>query len=135
MKRDEIVALVRYRMDQADTALVDAQYLIDGNKGVASIVNRSYYAMYYAALGLLQTIGKTPSKHAGVLNLFNTEFILSNQLPRSLGRDIHEVFELRLKMDYRALIVLEPKQACATYEKAKAYVEAVKQYLIQHGWL
>jgi hypothetical protein len=37
----------------------DARFLLDGNRGPQSIVNRSYYAMFYAALALMQNIGKT----------------------------------------------------------------------------
>jgi uncharacterized protein (UPF0332 family) len=32
--------------------------------------------MFYAALALLQTTGKVPRRHRGVLSLFDTEFVL-----------------------------------------------------------
>ena len=67
MKNHEIDALVRYRLEQADAALADARFLLEGNRSPQSIVNRAYYAMFYAALALLQKVGKVPSKHAGPL--------------------------------------------------------------------
>ena len=76
MKNDEITTLIKYRLEQAQTALNDAKFLLDGNRSPQSIVNRAYYAMFYAALALLQKIGTVPSKHTGVISLFDTEFVL-----------------------------------------------------------
>ena len=72
MSREEIQALVNYRLEQAQTALEDGKFLLEGGRSLQSIVNRTYYAMFYAALALLQKIGKVPSKHTGVISLFDT---------------------------------------------------------------
>jgi uncharacterized protein (UPF0332 family) len=87
MKEDDIAELVRYRLEQARAALEDARFLLDGNRSPQSIVNRSYYAMFYAALALLQTTGRVPSKHSGVTSLFDTEFVLKGAFPHDLSRD------------------------------------------------
>lgn len=52
MKGEDITALINYRLEQARTALDDAKFLLDGNRSPQSIVNRAYYAMFYAALAL-----------------------------------------------------------------------------------
>jgi uncharacterized protein (UPF0332 family) len=62
MSGEETPELITHRLEQAETALDDAKYLLDGKRSPQSIVNRSYYAMFYAALALLQNIGKVPSK-------------------------------------------------------------------------
>jgi len=69
MSRKEILALVKYRLEQAQTALEDGKFLLEGGRSPQSIVNRAYYAMFYAALALLQQIGKVPSRHTGVISL------------------------------------------------------------------
>jgi len=58
MKKEEIATLVKYRLEQAQITLADARFLLDGNRSPQSIVNRSYYAMFYAALALMQNIGR-----------------------------------------------------------------------------
>ncbi len=83
MKVEEIEILIKHRLEQAREALDDAKYLIDGNRSPQSIVNRSYYAMFYAALALLQNISKAPSKHSGVISLFDTEFVMKGYFPKS----------------------------------------------------
>ena len=60
MNGDETIYLIRHRLEQAQVALDDAKSLLDGNRSPQSILNRSYYAMFYAALALLQKIGKVP---------------------------------------------------------------------------
>jgi uncharacterized protein (UPF0332 family) len=76
MSREEIMALVNYHLERAQTALEDGKFLLEGGRSPQSIINRAYYAMFYAALALLQKIGKVPSKHTGVISLFDTEFVV-----------------------------------------------------------
>jgi uncharacterized protein (UPF0332 family) len=45
LKDDEIATLIKYRLEQAQTALNDAKFLLEGNRSPQSIVNRAYYAM------------------------------------------------------------------------------------------
>jgi len=75
MKEEEVANLIKYRLEQAQTALEDARFLLEGDRSPQSIVNRAYYAMFYAVLALLQKIGKVPSKHTGVISIFDTEFV------------------------------------------------------------
>jgi len=88
---DEVVT---GRLQQARTALEDAKFLLEGKRSPQGIVNRAYYAMFYAALALLEMIGKVPSKHAGVISLFDTEFVLKGEFHKDLSRDFHRAFEL-----------------------------------------
>ena len=103
MKSVEIETLIRYRLEQAQAALDDAKYLIDGNRSPQSIVNRSYYAMFYAALALLQKICKAPSKHSGVISLFDKEFVMKGIFPKDLSKDFHRAFEFRQTVDYKII--------------------------------
>ena len=105
MKREEVIVLIKHRVEQAQTALTDAQFLSDGNRSPQSIVNRSYYAMFYAALALMQNIGKVPSKHVGVISHFDKEFAAKEIFNRELSRDFHKAFEMRQVADYK---IIEP---------------------------
>lgn len=131
MKDEEVSSLVQYRIEQARTALDDAQFLFDGNRSLQSIVNRAYYAMFYSALALLQKIGKVPSKHTGVVSLFDTEFIVTGIFPKELSKDFHKAFELRQVSDYRTSIPLSRERTEETLAKAKQFTDAVKRYLAE----
>jgi uncharacterized protein (UPF0332 family) len=129
LKSDDINTLVKYRLEQAQTALDDAKFLYDGKRSSQSIVNRAYYAMFYAALALLQKIGKVPSKHTGVISLFDTEFVLKGIFPKELSKDFHKLFELRQVSDYKTSEDITALQADDTVKKAGVFVESVKKHI------
>ena len=129
MKSKEIEILVKHRLEQALEALEDAKYLIEGNRSPQSIVNRSYYAMFYAALALLQKISKAPSKHSGVISLFDKEFVMRGIFEKEISKDFHKAFELRQSIDYRIIKAIPAEQANQIWQKAVNFVEAVKNYL------
>jgi uncharacterized protein (UPF0332 family) len=128
MKSKEIEILIKHRLEQARQALDDAKYLIDGNRSPQSIVNRSYYAMFYAALALLQKISKAPSKHSGVISLFDKEFVMRGIFEKDLSKDFHKAFELRQSIDYRIIKPIPTEQANQIWQKAALFVQAVEHY-------
>lgn len=131
MKSKEIEILVKRRLEQAQEALDDAKYLIDGNRSPQSIVNRSYYAMFYAALALLQKISKAPSKHSGVISLFDREFVMSGIFEKEISKDFHKAFELRQSIDYKIIKPISADKANQIWQKAGNFVQTVRHYLIR----
>jgi uncharacterized protein (UPF0332 family) len=130
MKKDDAIAeLIHYRMQQAETTVADAHCLLNGNGSPQSVINRSYYAMFYAALALMLRIGKTFSKHSGVIGAFDKEFIHKGLLPKELSVDLHKAFELRQEHDYRTIAEPASEEAEATLRKAERFVSAVRQFL------
>ena len=129
MKEQEIASLVRHRLEQAQTALEDARYLLEGDRSPQGIVNRAYYAMFYAMLALLQKIRKVPSKHTGAISLFDTEFVVKGEFPRELSKVLHKAFELRQVSDYTTLKHITKERAQETLNSATQFVKAAKSYL------
>ena len=130
MKNKEIEILIKHRLEQAHEALDDAKYLIDGNRSPQSIVNRSYYAMFYATLALLQKIAKVPTKHSGVISLFDREFVMKGIFDKSLSKDFHRAFELRQSVDYKIIKPIPTVKANEIWQKADNFVQSVEHYLI-----
>ncbi|MBI5373879.1 MAG: HEPN domain-containing protein [Candidatus Schekmanbacteria bacterium] len=87
--------------------------------------------MYYAVLALLQKIGKIPSKHTGVISLFDTEFVLKGIFSKELSKDFHKAFELRQVSDYKTLTPISLDKTEDTLNKAEKFVAAVRCYLIK----
>ena len=129
MKPQEIEILIKYRLEQAKATLDDAKYLLDGNRSPQSIVNRSYYAMFYAALALLQKISKVPSKHSGVISLFDKEFVMKGIFTKDLSKDFHKAFELRQTVDYKIIKPITLDRAKETWNKAVYFVKDIERYL------
>ena len=130
MKPGDIKILIRYRLEQAQVALDDAKYLLGGDRSPQSIVNRSYYAMFYAALALMQKISKAPSKHSGVISLFDKEFVMKGIFEKELSKDFHKAFELRQTIDYKVIKNIGLDKASEIYQKAVLFVKEVDKYLL-----
>ena len=125
--------LARYRMQQAAESLDEASFLLVGGKSARSVVNRAYYAMFYAVLALLVYEEFSSSKHSGVLSYFNRRFIKGEIFDKSLGLAVNKAFELRQRVDYRERVELTQEQATQLLDQADRFVEAVRAYLVAMG--
>jgi len=122
-------ALIEYRLERAHEALDDARLILAKKGSHASVVNRAYYAMFYAALALLITIDRGSSKHQGVIALFDENFIKKNILPKELGKLFHRAFEMRQAGDYRDMLVVTEEQAADAVNSAIKFVNAIEEKL------
>lgn len=123
--------LSNYRIKQAEESLDEAGFLLDGKKSPRSIINRAYYAMFYAVLALLVYEQYSSSKHSGILSFFNKRFIKEGIFQENLGRSINKAFELRQRGDYRENIDLSYDQVEPFIIEAEVFIKAVKDYLQQ----
>jgi uncharacterized protein len=92
--------LSSYRLSQARDSLREADVLQREEMNLRSVMNRLYYAMFYAVLALLQTKQLGTSKHSGAIALFDREFVKPGIFPKELSKALHRAFELRQKGDY-----------------------------------
>lgn len=125
--------LTRYRMQQATESLDEARFLLNGGKSARSVVNRAYYAMFYAVLALLVYEEFSSSKHSGVLSYFNRRFIKGKVFDKSVGLALNKAFELRQRVDYRERIELTKEQATQILDQADRFVDAVTAHLATTG--
>lgn len=124
-------ALIQRRLEQARQTLRDALMLSDLQGSPVSIVNRSYYAIFYATLALIGTLKKDvdTSKHKGVIAVFNQEFVKSGIFPKEMGRSLRQAFEARQEGDYREASKLDEQTARETLLAASEFIASVEQYL------
>ena len=123
--------LVRYRIKQAEETLADAEAMKKGGLSTRSIVNRAYYAMFYALLGLLMKtniIVKT-SKHSGIISMFDQAFILSGKMEKDFSKSLHKMFNLRQIADYKELVVISPEDAEDALKQAAGFVQDIKRII------
>ena len=86
--------------------------------------------MFYATLALLQMISRAPSKHSGVISLFDKEFVMKGIFDKALSRDFHRAFELRQSVDYKIIKPISNDKAEEIWQKAVNFVNAIEKYLI-----
>jgi uncharacterized protein (UPF0332 family) len=126
---------VQARIGQAVESLEEAQTLLQAGRSGRSIVSRSYYPMFYGVLALPQTINRIPRKHQGAISLFDREFVHKGLLSRELSADLHRLFEARQQDDYQKLEPVSLDEATAAIDAAERFLDAVREYLTQAGYL
>jgi uncharacterized protein (UPF0332 family) len=122
-------ALIQLRLENARKTLKDAHTLFEQGGTPASIVNRGYYAMFYATLAMLVTVDRHSAKHSGVIALFDKEFVKENIIPKELSRMLHQAFESRIEGDYQDNTTVDRHLAAEILESADKFVRAIEDQL------
>lgn len=122
--KQEFSVLAKYRLERAKNTLMDAKkYFVDATS--ESTVNRIYYAMFYAVNALLITRGLASSKHSGVRALFNKEFVNKGLVEKDLGKFYAEMFDKRLKSDYRDFVEFQKEDVEVWLKMAEEFIEKI----------
>lgn len=132
MKPGQLEDLLRYRMQQAYETLHEGEILLN-EVALRGVINRAYYAMFYALLALLATKQLGTSKHSSALSLFDREFVKVGIFPRELSRSLHLAFERRQTHDYGEIIKIDLQMATETLTQANTFVLAIEAYLRSIG--
>jgi uncharacterized protein (UPF0332 family) len=116
-------------MQQAEDSLDEARFLFEGHKSTRSVINRIYYAMFYAILALLIYEPFGSSKHTAVLSYFNLNFVKKGLMPIELGRAVNKAFDLRQRADYRELPNITQAQVEPYFVQTRRFIDAVRDLL------
>jgi uncharacterized protein (UPF0332 family) len=124
-------ALVAYRLREAEETLADARTILEAGGSTRTVINRSYYAMFYGVLALFIQEGTDirTSKHAGVIGLFDREFVHTGKFPVEYSRMLHRLFDARQESDYKEFIQYSPEEARKFFEMAETFLGGVREFL------
>ena len=126
--------LLAYRLKQAEETLSDAEKMMENRLSPRSIINRAYYAVFYSILALFLSrniIIKT-SKHAGIISIFDKEFIHTNKIDKGYSKILHKLFEARQEGDYKELAEWSADDAAKFVGLARDFLSAMRK-VIEEG--
>jgi len=125
---EEINQAVQLRLEQARETLEEADALRE-HELWRGVINRSYYAMFYAvlALGVYKQI--ILSKHSQAIAFFDKEFVKTGIFPRALSRSLHLGFDQRQVNDYGDIWAVNQEEAETIFSEARLFVESVDAFL------
>ncbi len=120
--------LADYRLKQAQDTLRDAEAMLKSKLSSQSIINRAYYAMFYAVLALFikNNIDLKTSKHAGVIAIFDKEFVHTGKFAKKYSKILHKAFEIRQEGDYKELVVFTQGDAGELVALAKEFLSHIR---------
>ena len=122
-------ALFSYRLRQAEETLSDARKMLEDKLSPRSILNRAYYSLFYAVLALLlkaDTDLKT-SKRAGIISIFDREFIHTGKIDKHYSKILHKMFQARQEGDYKEFVEWSHEDASEFVELATEFLEGIKK--------
>ena len=123
-------ALIEYRLTQARDSIREADVLDQSGMSRRSVMNRLYYAMFYAVLALLQEKEMGTSKHSGAIALFDREFVKTGAFPKEMSKALHRAFELRQKGDYMEEAEVTADDVAEIRPVAEQFVESAERFLL-----
>lgn len=129
--KEDLLALIKYRLEEAENSIKEAEVLLREGMSLRSVMNRLYYAMFYSVLALLQEKELGTSKHYGAISLFDREFIKGGIFDKELSKTLHRAFELRQKGDYMEQAEVTKNDVDEMLPKTKDFVSKVKGYLLK----
>ena len=123
--------LFSYRMQQAEETLLDAEAMLRNNLSPRSIINRAYYAVFYAVLALFidKDINLKTSKHAGVISIFDRKFVHTEIIEKHYSKILHRMFEIRQECDYKELSEMSYDDAIRSVEDARTFLDNIKELI------
>lgn len=96
-----------------------------------SVINRAYYTMFYAVLALIvySDINIKTSRHAGVISIFDKDFIRTGKIDKRFSEMLHNAFDARLEADYADLIEPTREEAVEHVQNAKAFLDCIEEMI------
>jgi uncharacterized protein (UPF0332 family) len=121
---EEIKQAILLRVGQARETLEEAEALREHGLW-RGVINRSYYAMFYAVLALGVSMQVVLSKHSQAIAFFDKEFVKTKIFPRELSRSLHLGFDQRQVTDYGDIWTVSKEEAETVFSEARLFVESI----------
>jgi uncharacterized protein (UPF0332 family) len=123
-------ALLAYRVRQMHETLTDAEKMLEQGMSPRSVVNRAYYAMFYAILALFirTDVRINTSRHSAVIAIFDKEFVHPGKIEKNYSKMLHSLFDARQEFDYKEL-------ADPTLEETEERVRMAREFITRVKFL
>jgi uncharacterized protein (UPF0332 family) len=125
---------IQQYMTQAQYMLSVAQDNLEADH-FGSSINRSYYAVFYAASALLSAIGEARAKHQGVLGAFRQHFIKNGLWSVEFSHIYGRILADRERSDYDIFLPVSHADAEVDLQDARRFVAEAEKWLAGKGWL
>ena len=130
MTEEEKKVLIGKRLSRATESFEVAEEMYGKHNLFA--VNRYYYAMFYAASGVLIFEGFLTKTHKGVITEFNRLLVKNGKFTREEGKLLTRLFQWRTKGDYDDDAEFTTDQLDSIRQPIRKFLTHVELYLSEH---
>ncbi len=119
-------ALIKYRLDKANQALKEADFLASSDFFDAAI-NRLYFAVYYAACALMLRDDVEAYTHNDIKRMLSLKFILKGELDRDYGKIYQILFNCYQTVEYEDFTYYDKESFEELQPLAKKFINEVSR--------
>ena len=122
---EDWTAFVRYRLEKSEETYQAAQVLYEAAQW-NSVVNRLYYACFYAASAILLHGHISAKSHAGIIGQFSENIVRSGEVSIDDFRVYSKLLNWRTKGDYSDLYDFNKEDIDMVMLPARHFIDQVK---------
>ncbi len=116
---------IKYRLEKAEETLFAAKVLIE-NRLWNSVINRLYYACFYAINALLVSNNISAKTHNGVKTQFFLNFIKTGLIDKKYSLLYSDLFDWRQKGDYNDFFDFKEEDVLPLFEPCNELINTIK---------
>ena len=125
---EEKKAIVIYRLEKADDALVEAKDCASMDHWTLA-ANRLYYAAYYVSSALLISSGHAAKTHEGTIGMIGQHYVRSGILSNDDGILLARLQNMRHTGDYDDFLDWTKEDVEPYIPKVETYIDKVKSII------
>lgn len=119
---------IKYRFHRSEESFEEALILSENGRWNA-VINRLYYACFYAVIALLIKNDIKTQSHDGARSQFGLHFIKTGKIDKSYGKLFTKLFDFRQKGDYGDLFDYDENIARPLIGQVKEFIEEIKRHI------
>lgn len=119
---------IKYRYHRSEESFEEAIILSENGRWNA-VINRLYYACFYAVIALLIKNDIETQSHDGARTQFGLHFIKTGKIDKSYGKLFSKLFDYRQKGDYGDLYDYDENIARPLIGQVKEFIEEIKRHI------
>ena len=128
MKIENQDGYINYRFQRSKETYEEALILAKEERWNA-VINRLYYACFYAVIALLIKNDIETRSHDGARTQFGLNFIKTEKLDRNFGKLFSKLFDYRQKGDYGDMFDFDKELTKPLLEEVKLFISAIESLL------
>ena len=119
---------INYRLQRARETFEEAMILAREERWNA-VINRLYYASFYAVIALLLKSNIETQSHDGARTQFGLNFIKNGIIDKQYGKLFTKLFDYRQKGDYGDMFDFDEEITRPLLEKVESFIEIVQSQI------
>ncbi|MBK6995792.1 MAG: HEPN domain-containing protein [Lewinellaceae bacterium] len=113
--------VAHYRLQRAKEAFAEAEIMRD-NQRWQMVVNRLYYASFYAVSAYFVQQGLKAFTHSGLKSAFNKELVQAGKVSLAEGRLFNQLFSYRQDADYKDFVTFDEVEINELFPRVESLI-------------